>query len=166
MKYAIATLTFLMMAATGCAQHATTLNVADLTIIPPAGATSTYVYVFSRVTVTGTTCPVPSTGTYTMLNDSAATASPTFTDPAAGLKVCYVAQSKDTSISPAAYSFPSNAVGPLTVPANPLAPSLSAIPAVNSVEMVKPTLIPAPKAIPAKAINPQMAAPVLTAVVR
>jgi len=161
MKYAIATLTFLMMAATGCAQHAMTLNAVDLTVIPPSKATSTYVYVFSRVTVTGTTCPVPSTGTYAMLNDSAATASPTYTDPAAGLKVCYVAQSKDTSVSPAAYSAPSNVVGPLTVPSDPLAPSLSAIPAVNSAEMVKP--IPAPAMIPAKAVDKGLPSPVLTA---
>ena len=158
----------LMLVATGCqAQHAITDNVVDLTVIPPTVATSTYTYVFSRATATGTTCPVPSTGTYTMLNDSGATSSPTYTDPAAdGLKVCYVAQSKDTSTTPPSYSSPSNVAGPFTVPLNPLAPSLTATPTVNSVELVKPDLIPVPKMIPAKSIDKRMTAPILSASLR
>lgn len=163
----LAIIATLAMAA-GCnAQHAITQNAVDLTVIPPPGATSTYVYVFSRVTVTGSSCPVPSTGTYTLLNDSGATASPTYTDPGAtGLKVCYVAQSKDTSVSPPLYSSPSNTAGPYTVPQNPLAPSLTATPAVNSVGLVKPALGPAPTETPVKAIDRRMPAPALTAVLR
>lgn len=153
----------LVFSTSGCAQHAATNYVMDLTVVPPTGS---YSFVFSRVIVTGSNCPTATTGTYTMLNDATATAATNYEDnTVAGLKVCYVAQSKDTSVTPAAYSLPSNTAGPFNVPANPLAPTLSGSQTTTSAEMVKPQVRPQSKPMPVKT-NGKLPTPVLTASLR
>jgi hypothetical protein len=83
-------------------------------------------YVASRITLaSGTTsCPAPNVTTpnYTPLNPSTAVSTTTFNDTAAsGLTACYIVQTEQGS----AVSGPSNTAGPLVVPANPLAPSIT-----------------------------------------
>jgi hypothetical protein len=79
-------------------------------------------YVISRVTVTGSSCPSTTGTNYTPINQSNPATTTSLTDSSAsGLTVCYIAQTLQGS----AVSNPSNTAGPLTVPPNPLAPSLN-----------------------------------------
>ena len=117
------TLGFLaMFAAVGChGQVPATTHQVLLTWTAPSNCTaSTCTYLISRVIVTGSTCPTATTGTYKAINTGAEVTASTYTDTtAAGLTVCYIAQ---TDLS-GAYSVASNTAGPLVVPAPPTAPS-------------------------------------------
>lgn len=76
------------------------------------------------------------TPNYTPLNSSSPTSALTFTDTgAAGLSVCYIAQTEQGG----AVSQPSNVAGPFVVPASPGAPST---PNGTVADMVQPSLPP------------------------
>lgn len=80
-------------------------------------------YILSRIAVAAgaTGCPVPSgTITYTPLNSSSPATGLTYTDSSATGAVCYIAQ----AVQLGTIGGPSNTAGPLTVPANPGAPTM------------------------------------------
>lgn len=131
-----------------------TSHVVNITITPPANCTGCSFAIY-RCSASATAC-----GDTTNIAWSEITASatrPTGTsyvdDKASGMTAYYVAETYD---SKGAHSGPSNTVGPLVVPASPLAPGLNG----TAAEMVKPAL---------KAIDPgtpQVARLELKAVVR
>ena len=132
---------FLGWLSIGCsqAQVAPTSFQANLSWTAPSGCTTGCTYVASRITLaSGTTsCPAANVATpnYTPLNSASPATGTTFTDAtAAGLTVCYIAQTEQGG----AVSVPSNVVGPLVVPAGPLAPTLSGNEAVAEMDMSDP----------------------------
>ena len=127
-------LVFVLALAAGCAhsQMPPTVHSVTITITPPSGASGA-AYVISRAT--GSTCPVSTGSAYTPLNQSAPISGTSYVDSAAaGLSVCYIAQ----TVEGGAVSAPSNIVGPFVVPANPTAPSINGQSAKNDVP--RPTL--------------------------
>ena len=117
------TLAFLLVSI-GChAQVPATTHVVAINGTAPSICTgNSCTYLFSRIAVTSgaLTCPVATTGTYASLNSGAETSTVAYTDKtAAGLTVCYVAQ---TDLG-GAYSVASATAGPYVVPANPVAPT-------------------------------------------
>ena len=116
----------------GCAhsQVPPTVHSVTITITPPSGASGA-AYVISRAT--GSTCPGTTGASYTPLNQSAPTTGTSYVDTtAAGLSVCYIAQ----TVQGGAVSAPSNVAGPFVVPANPTAPSINGQSAKNDVPSV------------------------------
>lgn len=124
---------FLAWITTGCAhaQVTPTNHQVNLTWTAPAasgswgGCTTSApcTYEVSRIALTtgATSCPAPNVATpnYTPLAPATGT---TFADTGAtGLTACYIVQTEQGG----AVSQPSNTAGPLVIPANPLAPSLT-----------------------------------------
>ena len=102
---------------------------------PACNAAAPCTYVISRATGTST-CPAVNltTPNYAPLNSSSPVSALTFTDTAAaGLTVCYIAQ----TLQGGAVSQPSNTAGPFVVPASPGAPST---PNGTVADMVQPAL--------------------------
>lgn len=129
-------LVFVLALAAGCAhsQMPPTVHSVTITITPPSGASGA-AYVISRAT--GSTCPVSTGSAYTPLNQSAPISGTSYVDSAAaGLSVCYIAQ----TVEGGAVSAPSNIVGPFVVPANPTAPSINGQSAKNET----PAALPGP----------------------
>ncbi len=119
-KVAIALLSFAL--AIGChAQVPPTNHVVDLSWTAPSGCTGC-TFVISRAPAASGICPPSNASNYAPLNQNAPVSGTTYTDSSAsGLNACYIAQ----TLQGAAVSVPSNTVGPLSVPANPLAPTLN-----------------------------------------
>lgn len=102
-------------------------------------------YVISRAPASGGSCPATTGTAYTPLNQSTPATGLTYTDTtAAGLNVCYIAQ----TVQGVAVSVASNTAGPLAVSANPLAPSITATEAV---------VTPAPQIAPTEGTTVAMA---------
>ena len=79
-------------------------------------------YVVSRAAASGSSCPSTTGSNYTPLNQTTPAVGTSYVDfTATGQTVCYIAQ----TVQGSAVSQPSAPAGPLTVPGNPLAPSLN-----------------------------------------
>lgn len=126
------------LAALGChgqvppTSHSLTITVTNAPC--PAGTpAATCGYVFSIAPVTGSSCPSTSGTTYSPQNQSAPVPQPTsgnatYTDSAhSGQTVCAIGQTAQGT----AYSQPSSAIGPFTIPAAPTPPAVSATEAKN-----------------------------------
>jgi len=142
----IAMLLFLAVVAFGChAQVPPSNHTVQLSWTAPqatgswAGCTTANPcsYVISRATVASGATSYPGTAgtSYTPLNQSSPATETSFTDSgASGTTDCYIAQ----TIQGSAVSLASNAVGPLVVPANPLAPALKQPITAENAEPVLP----------------------------
>jgi len=148
MKIQSALILALALATVGCAhsQVPPTVHSVTITITPPAGVSGA-TYVISRAA--GSTCPSSAATNYTPLNQSAPTSGTSYVDmAAAGLSVCYIAQ----TVEGGAVSGPSNVAGPFVVPANPIAPAING----QSAKSEAPAVQPMPEPTLAKNEVPQI----------
>jgi hypothetical protein len=109
-----------------------------------ASGSSPCTYILSRISVAAgaTGCPVPSgVITYTPLNSSSPATGLTYTDSSAAGAVCYLAQAVQLGTT----GNPSNTTGPLTVPANPGAPTLGNG-TVAKLDQPQPAVLPSGRA--------------------
>ena len=152
LRLALTAASFLLLGwlSTGCAhgQVTPTNHQVALTWTAPAasgswaGCTSSApcTYVISRLTVTAgtTSCAAPniSTPNYSPLNASTPVSNTSYNDTgAAGLTVCYIAQTEQGS----AVSQPSNVAGPFVVGANPGSPVVNGTESKLSAPAVAPS---------------------------
>lgn len=132
MKLKIFVFVAAVFAVIGChAQVPPTNRTVTLTWTAPTTCTTAApcTFVISRATLAAgtTTCPTTLTTNYTPLNQSAPTSALEYVDPsAAGTLDCYIAQ----TLQAGGVSQPSNTAGPVSVPTNPVAPSLNNPPTV------------------------------------